>query len=232
MKDDIIPIQKLVRDMALTKDSLSAAAAAANASPGPLVVPWPMPGNLGGCLSFATFAEWQNFVLRLGLRDAIPLIVAAKFEHAQKLYLLAWVDFDLIKAGELVALTTLELALLDRYGGKVRDRRGKADAKSATKKAMGKSEPIRFADLLKYMPAHDGLTDDKLPMIRRSGGSVVGLLTGDRNPTLAQIWNDLAHGYPFDGIPLAGLLELVRDLIEYAYRDMIPGHISDYGLSR
>lgn len=218
--------------MALTKDFLNVVAAAADKSPGPLIVPWPMQGNLGGCLSFATFAEWQNFVLKLGLRDAIPLIVAAKFERAQKLHLLAWVDFDLIKAGELVALTTLELALLDRYGGKVKDRRRKAEAKSATKKARGKNETIRFADLLKYLPAHDGLTDDKLPMIRRSGGSVVGLLTGDRKPTLAQIRNDLAHGYPFDSFPLAGLLELVRDLIEYAYRDMIPGHISDYGLSR
>jgi hypothetical protein len=69
-------------------------------------------------------------------------------------------------------------------------------------------------------------------MIDRSGGSVVGLLTGDRDPTLAQIRNNLAHGYPFDGLPLAGLLELIRDLIEYAFRDMIPGHMSDYGISR
>src|SRR5258708_9965291 len=144
--------------MALTTDFLNVVAAAADKSPGPLIVPWRILGNLGGCLSFATFAEWQNFVLQLGLRDAIPLIVAAKFERAQKLHLLAWVDFDLIKAGELVALTTLELALLDRYGGKVRDRRRKVEAKSATKKAKGKNETIRFADLLKYMPAHDGLT--------------------------------------------------------------------------
>ena len=33
-----------------------------------------------------------------------------------KLHLLAWIDFDFIKASELVALTALELALMDRYG--------------------------------------------------------------------------------------------------------------------
>jgi hypothetical protein len=29
----------------------------------------------------------------------------------------------------------------------------------------------------------------------------------------------LAHGYPFDGFPNGGLLELVRDLIDFAYRE-------------
>ena len=31
----------------------------------------------------------------------------------------------------------------------------------------------------------------------------------------------MAHGDPFDGLPVGGLLELVRDLINYAYRDFI-----------
>lgn len=30
--------------------------------------------------------------------------------------------------------------------------------------------------------------------------------------------NVAAHSYPFDGLPRGGLLELIRDLIEYAYR--------------
>jgi hypothetical protein len=56
--------------------------------------------------------------------------------------------------------------------------------------------------------------------VRCRGGTIVGLLTGERT----DIRNDLAHGYPFDGFPQSGLLELVRDLIEYAYRDMIRMH--------
>ena len=32
----------------------------------------------------------------------------------------------------------------------------------------------------------------------------------------------MAHGDPFDGFPVGGLLELVRDLIVYSYRDMLP----------
>jgi hypothetical protein len=69
----------------------------------------------------------------------------------------------------------------------------------------------------------DCLTDDLMPIVRRLGppATVVGRLTGEVKPSLAEIRNDLAHGYPFDGWPQAGLLALIRDLIEYAYRDMI-----------
>jgi hypothetical protein len=31
----------------------------------------------------------------------------------------------------------------------------------------------------------------------------------------------MAHGDPFDGFPVGGLLELVRDLITFAYRHFI-----------
>jgi hypothetical protein len=190
--------------MRLRTDFIDAVAAAGERSGAPLIVPWPIPGNPAGFVSFSSFAEWAQFVERLGLRDGIPQIVAAKFERAQKLHVLAWIDFDLIKAGELVGLTTLELALTDRYGNKVRrDKRGN----------------FSFAKLLRYMPERDDLTDDKVPMVRRCGGTVIGLLTGRTRPSLADIRNELAHGYPFDGFPRAGLLELIRDLIEYAYRD-------------
>jgi hypothetical protein len=36
---------------------------------------------------------------------------------------------------------------------------------------------------------------------------------------VSAIRNDLAHGIPFRELPWAGLLELVRDLINYAYRE-------------
>ena len=57
-------------------------------------------------------------------------------------------------------------------------------------------------------------------MISRCGGSAIDHLTGDGGlkPTLAQRRNSLAHGDPFEGTPVSGLLELVRDLINYAYR--------------
>jgi len=189
--------------MPLPIDFLEAVTLAATRYPGPRIVPWPIPGNPGGFISFANFDEWRDFVVKLSLRDGIPEIVRLKFERSQKVHILAWIDFDLIKAGELVALTTLELALMDRYGPKARAKYGNT----------------AFAHLLRYMPEHDGLTDDKVPMIHRSGGTVVEMLAGNTPQTLANIRNDAAHGYPLDGLPWAGLLELVRDLIEYAYRD-------------
>lgn len=56
------------------------------------------------------------FFRERNLHPAVPLILRVKYQRAQKLYALAWQEFDLIKAGELVALTALELALRHRYG--------------------------------------------------------------------------------------------------------------------
>jgi hypothetical protein len=76
------------------------------------------------------------------------------------------------------------------------------------------------------MVHHDDLTDAKIEMNQRcGGGSVVPLLTGDRKPSLAEIRNAAAHGDPFDGFLWAGMLELIRDLIEYAYRDFVPDQV-------
>ncbi|SDR63342.1 hypothetical protein SAMN05519103_08511 [Rhizobiales bacterium GAS113] len=214
--------------MTLPTNYLDTVAAARDPLSGPLVVPWPMPGNASNLSSFATLAEWRELVLRFSVHPAIPLIVTAKFERAQKLYVLSRLDLDLIKAGELVALTALELALTDRYAGAERQRRRKLVAakleKEKRKISKGERwwvENISFADLLKYMVERDGLTEDQVPMYQRCGPTtkVIGPLTGETRPSLTDIRNDLAHGAPFGGFPWAGLLELVRDLIDYAYRD-------------
>lgn len=171
----------------------------------PLILFWPMDGIPVGQLTIPTPHAWREFVLSLSLPEGIPEIVCAKFRRAQMLYFLAWLYPDLIKAGELVALTTLELALRDCYGLKVKGR--------------GKDGPT-FAALLRYMPK-DGLTDGQIPMVRRSSGTAIGFVTGQSSPSLAQRRNSLAHGDPFDALPCGGLLELVRDLIAYAYRPRV-----------
>jgi hypothetical protein len=92
---------------------------------------------------------------------------------------------------------------MDRYGGRL----------SKNKRS--------FAALLKHMVEVDGLTDAQIPMVVRCGGTALGQLTGDTRPTLAERRNALAHGDPFDGLPTGGLLELARDLINFAYRHYI-----------
>jgi hypothetical protein len=169
----------------------------------PVLLAWPTQGNAGGFIRFEKAADWRAFVESLGIDTRIPEIVRAKFARAQTLYLLGWVDFSVVKAGELAALIALELALMDRYGGRV----------SKNKRS--------FASLLKYMVDADGLTDAQIPMVVRCGGTALGQLTGETSPTLAERRNSLAHGDPFDGLPTGGLLELVRDLINFAYRDYI-----------
>jgi len=171
-----------------------------------------MPG--AGFQSFASIDEWMAFLLELNMLSSVPEIVAAKYSRAQKVFLTAWLDDDLIKAGELVALTALELALNDCYGHVVKSRRKQ-------KPTLWSKPPEKaFADLLDHMVTKDGLTDDKLSIVARYGGGVVERLRldGKVGPKLSEIRNGLAHGAPFDGHPQTGLLELVRDLIHYAYR--------------
>ncbi|MCE5232261.1 MAG: hypothetical protein ABFC67_06480 [Mizugakiibacter sp.] len=193
----------------------------------PFVMPWPRPGNPAALLAFHRFQEWQTFIAERGLHPAIPRIVGDKFRRAQRLYALAWIDADLVKAGELVALTALELTLTDRYGGFFRQRPAQAGNKRKRRQT-----PM-LHDLLEYLVDGDGLTDAQLPFTRRYGGSVIPMLCRGRatcngsstgnvsQPMLAEIRNSLAHGDPFDGLPWSGLLELVRDLIEYAYRSYL-----------
>lgn len=169
----------------------------------PVLLPWPTDGDAGGFMQFAKASDWRAFVANLGIDPRIPEIVRAKFARAQTLYLLGWADFSVVKAGELAALIALELALMDRYGGQL----------SKSKRS--------FAALLQYMVDVDGLTDAQIPMVVRCGGTALGQLTGATHPTLAERRNALAHGDPFDGLPTGGLLELVRDLINFAYRHYI-----------
>lgn len=169
----------------------------------PVLLVWPMPGNPGGFVRFEKATDWRRFVEGLGVDTRIPDVVRAKFARAQTLYMLGWVDFSVVKAGELAALIALELAVMDRYGGRI---------------SKGKRS---FAALLKYIVDSDGLTDAQIPVVARCGGTAVGQLTGETRPTLAERRNTLAHGDPFEGLPTGGLLELVRDLINFAYREYI-----------
>jgi len=169
----------------------------------PLLLPWPADGNAGGFLQFENGTQWRDFIAGLGIDPRIPAIVRAKFDRAQRLYLFGWIDFNLVKAGEVAALIALELALMDRYGAEIAKRKRS------------------FKTLLLHMVEVDGLTDAKIPMSVRCGGNAIGQLTGETEPTLAERRNLLAHGDPFDGLPTGGLLELVRDLINYAYRGFI-----------
>lgn len=82
--------------------------------------------------------------------------------------------------------------------------------------------------MLKHMPEGDGLTDDQLPFIKRVGGSVIPQLAGTVTPSSADIRNAVARGSPFQLLPWPGLLELIRDLIAYAYRAKIAGCASQH----
>lgn len=169
----------------------------------PQLLAWPIQGDAGGFISFDKVADWRAFVESLAIDARVPEIVRANYARAQPPYLLGWVDFSILKAGELAALIALELGLMDRYGGQI------------TKSKRN------VAALLRFMVKSDALNDDRIPMIVRCGGTAVGQLIGATHPTLAERRNTLAHGDPFDGLSTGGLLDLVRGLGNYAYRQYL-----------
>lgn len=186
--------------------------------PGPMVIPWPMPGNPGALRSVSNFAEWCEMIRELGVNPAVPLAERAAFERAQKLYVAGWIDADAMKAGELIAFTALELALTSRYSNELYLEREQTVNGVKTKYRV----PHRFAEYLRHMVEKEHLTNDQLPCARKYGGTVIGFVTGESKPSLAERRNQAAHGDPFGGgWPCSGTLELIRDLIEYAYRDRI-----------
>src|ERR1700691_4086175 len=144
--------------MPIPQRLLDSVAAIASDTNDTLTLPWP--GTATGVKTFSMFSEWRDAILDLTLRSAVPEIIRAKFERAQKLYLFGWIDADLIKAGELVSLTALELALTDQYGRK---------AQSPSQQKSNRKPTLDA--LVRYMVKADGLTDGTIPMVRRYGGS-------------------------------------------------------------
>lgn len=206
---------------------------------GRLTIPWPAPGVPNHIACFEKVSQWLDFLSQFDLHPAVPWPTATKYLRAQKLYAYAWLEFDFVKAGELMALAALEGALRDCYGRK-------AVAVRAEHKDRG--EPM-LAELMTYVIENDGLTDRIFPFSQRyrqrPEERVVEALyesSSDREKrrvstkavkrspsvsmvappiTLATIRNGLAHGELLEGWPWAGLLEIVKDLIEYAYRARI-----------
>ena len=222
---------------AIGYDFLDAFTLRLDRSDAPFVIPWMhTPETPSGLRSFTNIMEWRAYIRDLRLDEGVWPGAAQKFQRAQKLYFLAWLDADLIKAGELVALTALELALKERYAFRILELR---------RQAGDRRRDIYLRDLLKHLVERDGLTDDKIPTVQKYGGAVVRNLyetdearearlyevQGDRKVkrameavppmTIDAIRNRAAHGDPFDTLPWGGLLEVVRDLIHYASRDRV-----------
>jgi len=214
--------------MTISHCFVAALARAAELGPGERTIAWPSPGRLDGFRTFAGFTEWQNVILGFRLRGGVPRNMVDLFDRALNLYLVAWLNFDLVTAGETAAFGALELSLRDCYLSWFQERhiervvaRARGEKRKPTLRENFRPERVQLASLLRHMHERDDLTDDRLPCVRKYGGSVTLLLTGEADLGLADVRNVRAHGHPFGSGYRSGLLELVRDLIEYAYRERI-----------
>lgn len=189
----------------------------ADRSENPLQLFWAGSSSVTELYVFSHLSEWRFFIDSLSLNCQVPQIIDSKYERARYLYYLAWIYPEIIKAGEVAALAALELALKDSYPH-VYQKIGK----------KGKVIRAYLKDGFKYMVEGDGLTDEKLPIFQKYRWPVISNLyckeSEDQTGTLVGIRNSLAHGDPFDAMPYAGLLEIVRDLIGYMYRNFQNPH--------
>lgn len=215
---------------------------------GRLTVPWVLPLDRLPFRTFGSVREWLDALVALDLDPALPIptVVREKFIRALKVYLAAWVDADILVVAEAAAYGAMELAVRDQYGEKVRalqlGRKAKAGegksnaAPKRTSKTSTSEETLpQFADepqppplsaLLDYMVRHDRLTDADLPTAcPYLGNTAVDRLRNYKlkdpkaaRPSIAELRNRVSHGDPRATSPYAGSLQLVRDIIHYAYR--------------
>jgi len=183
----------------------------ADRSENPLQLFWAGSSSATELYVFSHLSEWRHFIDGLSLNCQVPQTIDSKYERARCLYFLAWINPDVIKAGELAALAVLELSLRNVYFSAYNELNPKKRINSF------------FRPGLEYMVEHDFLTDEKLPIFQKYRRPVVSNLyckeSKDKTGTLVDIRNSLAHGDPFDALPYSGLLEVVRDLIGYMYRN-------------
>ncbi|NQE65307.1 hypothetical protein [Caulobacter sp. RHG1] len=189
--------------------------------PGGVCIFWPSPTSPAALTSFPTIDAWRRALEALDLDSACaaPAVVRVKYRRAQKLYLLAWADADVMLAAEIVAFTALELALNDRFGLLVKALSPPRKKKEPSATGMIATPPL--SDLLDHLVTHQGIRELDFPTALIGGGRVINRLRkigplADR-PTLAEMRNRHAHGSPIEGGPLSGLLHVIRDLIHYCY---------------
>ena len=191
----------------------------------PFTIPWiHTPRTPSGLRSFSDFREWAAYVESLDLHPNVWVQTRHRWSRVLKIYILAWLDIDLIKAGELAALTALEMALKERYGSHY------------AKRPQDLEHPPSLRVLFKHLVERDGLTNDNIPIAKMWDTDMVARLyerdvdrrerrekqIGVSPPiTIESIRNTAAHGDPFDTMPWGALLEVLKDLIHYADRDRL-----------
>ena len=160
----------------------------------------PIQNNPVGITYFTNIEQWRLYVVSLQFKGVAPEQIRAKHEHVLRVLFLSWLDAAVIKTAEMAVLATLEAAIKMRYP---------------------ETEIPTLEKALKHLIKHSKVTDNDLPVVRQSGGTVVkNLLRTSKDGSgsgLSEIRNRLAHGDPLEFTPWAGLFEVVRDLVDFMY---------------
>jgi hypothetical protein len=198
------------------------------------------PGDFGqgtqnkAILPFANVCEWRDYLLTLQIRsNGIPSIYVDKFNIALRILFLAWVDANIIKAAELQALLSMECALHGAYfrvlfndeQEKRTALRGKCTKNREFCTFNNYCKPINDTSFypglcryLDYMVAHDDLPRIYHSKEKKNDCSALYIIR-----------NYLGHGATQSNLPWGGLVDVIREVIEHAYRNH-PEH--DSGLSQ
>lgn len=162
---------------------------------------YPMPN--GHFRQFADIQEWYQYVKSFRLvpgKIVLPYLDA--FDEALRALFMTYLFGEFCKMGEMKAFATLEGALLTAYAHKMCK-----EAKNGRHRCAGLGETLKWAE------ENDGL---------RPGLFDVSKL--QRSPSALNVIRDRQmHGYLFEEtLPWGGLFELIKETIEYAYRNHPP----------
>ena len=133
--------------------------------------------------------------------------VAAILQGAAVVGLMLWVSVPLT----VLALAGSFVLWLWLYPLQRRIRRLSVEVSVDSGKAAAKAEECAYAIKLIKSCRTEGYERDRYAVLARA--------LADKQVRLSDLRNDMAHGDPFEGPPTGGLLEVVRDVIVYAYRN-------------
>ncbi|MHB1631319.1 MAG: hypothetical protein ACYCQL_03740 [Acidithiobacillus sp.] len=171
-------------------------------------------------LEFNHIAEWRDYLLSLQIRsETVPTIHADAYHAALHMMLLAWAEPAVIKSAELQALCGLESALMGVYFQQLFERE-QAKHKKVRDNCDGckKCQKCATLDRDNYRPGLDNLLDymvkhDDLPSALHNESKKKNF------SALSVIRNKLGHCDIHNTLPVGGLFESVRDVLEHACRN-------------
>ncbi|MHB1280567.1 MAG: hypothetical protein ACYCYL_04955 [Acidithiobacillus sp.] len=162
--------------------------------------PFAYPMDNGQIKHFASVEQWYDYVQSLRIKPhQVTLPYVDAFDEALRVLFMTYIIPEFCKMAETKAFATLEGALKEAYHHKT--------CKTVSNKIHRRAG---LADCLEWAEKNDGLTPD-----------LFDKTIGQRRPEALNVIRDKQmHGKFEEMFPWGGLFEVIKETIEYAFRNL------------